>query len=128
MIYVDFCENCKSQQQNEFQSAYFGHSTSSLFTACVYYRSTDDGEVNKIPMTVTTEASDKSKIAAISFVNLVIKHCMTKIINKITKIFIVSDGCAAQFRSRYLFMLLTMLKPELSLEWHCNEAHHEKVQ
>ena len=126
MIYVDFSENYKSQQQNEIQSAYFGHSTFSLFTACVYYRSTDDGEVNKIPMTVTTEASDKSRITAISCVNLAINHCLTKITNTITKIFIVSDGCAAQFRSRYVFMLLTMLKPELSLEWHYNEAHHGK--
>ena len=77
-------------------------------------------------MTVTTEASDKSRITAISCVNLAINHCLTKITNKITKIFIVSDGCAAQFRSRYVFMVPTMLKPELSLEWHYNEAHYGK--
>ena len=126
MVYVDFSENYKSQQQNEIQSAYFGHSTFSLFTACVYYRNTDDGEVKKIPMTVTTEASDKSRITAISCVDMVINHSLTKITNNITKVLIVSDGCAAQFRSRYVFMLLTILKPELHLEWHYNEAHHGK--
>ena len=126
MIYVDFSENYKSQQQNEIQSAYFGHSTFSLFTSCVYYRNTDDGEVKKIPITVTTEASDKSRITAISCVDMAINHSLAKITNNIVKVFIISDGCAAQFRSRYVFMLLTMLKPELSLEWHYNEAHHGK--
>ena len=125
MIYVDFSENYKSQQQNEIQSAYFGHSTFSLFATCVYYRNTADGEVKKISVTVTTEAS-QSRITAISCVDMVINHSLAKITNNIVKVFIISDGCAAQFHSRYVFMLLTMLKPELSLEWHCNEAHHGK--
>ena len=45
IIYGDFSENYKNQQQNDIESAYFGHSTFSLFTACVYYRSTDDNNI-----------------------------------------------------------------------------------
>ena len=90
MIYVDFSENYKSQQQNEIQSVYFGHSTFSLFTACVYYRDTDGGEVKKILITVTTEANDKSRITAISCVDMAINHSLAKITNNIVKVFIVS--------------------------------------
>ena len=43
LIHVDFSESYKNQQQNEIQSAYFGNTTFSLFTACAYFRySTDD--------------------------------------------------------------------------------------
>ena len=40
--------------------------------------------------------------------------------------FIVSDGCASQFRSRYVFNLLTHIQKEIYIEWHYNEAHHGK--
>ena len=36
LIYVDYSENHKHQQQNEILSAEFGYSTFSLFTACAY--------------------------------------------------------------------------------------------
>ena len=35
-------------------------------------------------------------------------------------------GVQLIFVQRYVFMLLTMLKPELSVEWHYNKAHHGK--
>ena len=35
-----------------------------------------------------------------------------------------SDGCASQFRSRFVFKLLSSYRPELLLEWNYNEAHH----
>ena len=41
------------------QSAYFGHKSFILFTACTYFRSIDDNEVKSLPITVTTEPSDK---------------------------------------------------------------------
>ena len=126
IIYLDYSENYKSQHQNEIQSAYFGHTSFSLFTACTYYRTCNDKEIEKIPITITTEANDKSRITAISCVNMVINHSIGKIVNNIEKVIVVSDGCAAQFRSKYVFMLLTTIQPDLSLEWHYNEAHHGK--
>ena len=43
-----------------------------------------------------------------------------------SKLYIVSDGCASQFRSRYVFSLLTHIHPDITIEWHYNEAHHGK--
>ena len=115
----------KCQQQNEVQSAYFGGKSFSLFTACSYYRSTD-GKVEKIPITVTSEESDKSRIASISNVSKVITHSIGISNQNITKVFIVSDGMSSQFRSRFIFHLITLIHQDISLQWHYNEAHHGK--
>ena len=47
---------------------------------------------------------------------MVINHSIGKIVNNIEKVIVVSDDCAAQFRSKYVFMLLTTIQPDLSLE------------
>ena len=55
LIHVDYSENYENRQQNEIQSAYFGHTTFSLFTACCYLRKEVDGELVK--ENVTTQES-----------------------------------------------------------------------
>ena len=41
--------------------------------------------------------------------------------------YIWSDGCSAQFRSSFTFVLLTThLHPDKDIEWNYNEAHHGK--
>ena len=35
-----------------------------------------------------------------------------------------SDGCAAHFRSRYVFSLMTNFDPAYAISWYCNECHH----
>ena len=42
------------------------------------------------------------------------------------KIFVWSDSMAAQFRSRFVFKLLTGFDITIDLEWHYMEAHHGK--
>ena len=37
-----------------------------------------------------------------------------------------SDGCAAQFRSHFVFKLLANYGRDLQLEWNYNQAHHGK--
>ena len=37
-----------------------------------------------------------------------------------------SDGCASQFRSKFLFALLIHFEKGINLEWHYNEAHDGK--
>lgn len=46
--------------------------------------------------------------------------------NKLKRVIIWSDGCAAQFRSRFTFSLLVDLCPSKSVEWNFNKAHHGK--
>ena len=55
LMLVDYSESYKNAEQDKIQSAYFGHTCFSLFTACVYYP--DNQEVIKIPIIVTTESS-----------------------------------------------------------------------
>ena len=43
LLNVNYSENYENQQQDEIQSAYFGHATFSLFTACCYLKTEDDG-------------------------------------------------------------------------------------
>ena len=51
------------EDQQEIQSAYFGHNTLSIFTACYCFRG-GDGEVVSKNITVTSNATDHSRIAA----------------------------------------------------------------
>ena len=44
----------------------------------------------------------------------------------LTKIIMWSDGCAAQFSSRFVVKLLANYRRDLQLEWNYNEAHHGK--
>ena len=124
LMQVDYSESYKNAEQNEIQSAYFGHSCFSVFTACCYYRA-EEGELMKYPVTITSESSDHSRIAAFSCVNKIIK-LMEEKIKSINNVIVWSDGMGAQFRSRFVFMLLSTVDHAINLEWHYNEAHHGK--
>ena len=125
-LIVDYSKNYNSQDQNEIQSAYFGQESFSLFTACPYYRCSEANEIKTVSTTITSEASDRSRMASITCVKKVIDQVLSKIVNKIDMVYIVSDGCASQFWSKFVFKLLTLIHPEIGLEWHYNEAHHGK--
>ena len=71
IIHVDYSENYEDTEQDEIQSAYFGHNSFSIFTACCYTRRIDGTLLNE-NFTVTSEATDDSRIAAFSCINLII--------------------------------------------------------
>jgi len=124
LIHLDYSENYKCKEQNEIQSAYFGNKSFSLFTACTYYMK--DGLLEKLPITITSEEKDKSRIASMSCVNMAINHSKEKIGREIKTVHVVSDGCSAQFRSRFVFNLFLHIQKDVRFEWHYNEAHHGK--
>ena len=43
-----------------------------------------------------------------------------------SNVYVWSDGCASQFRSRYTFYLMTMYDPMYDITWYYNERHHGK--
>ena len=50
-------------------------------------------------------------------------HCIySTTIIQIPKLF----GCAPQFWPKFVFKLLTLINPEIGLEWYHKEAHHKK--
>ena len=123
LVHVDYSESYKNKQQDEIQSAYFGQSSFSLFTACFYYNN-DNGNLVKRPICVVSESNDHSRAAALTCVEIVLKEIEINV--ELTKIIVWSDGCASQFRSRFVFKLLAHYRPDLEISWHYNEAHHEK--
>ena len=78
----------------------------------------------KLPTTINTEESNKSTVTSLSSVNKVITHSMEKLSRQIKTAYIVSDGCASQFRSHHVFSFLTHIHPDITTEWNYNEAHH----
>ena len=77
-----------------------------------------------MPTTITLEVSEKSRMTSITCLKKVIDHVLLKIVSKIDMVYIVNDGCASQFRSKFVFKLLTLIHPEIGLEWHYSESHH----
>ena len=101
---------------------------SAFFTACGYFRPSDSAVLTKVPITVVSEANDHSRIAAHTCVSKVIEYVEERmpIANPLRRFFVWSDGCASQFRSRYVFALLNHLHPDKNVKWNYNEAHHGK--
>ena len=93
---IDYSESYKNAEQNEIQSTYFGRSCFSIFTACCYYR-TEEGVLMTYPVTITSESSNHSRIAAFSCVNKILK-VMEERINTIKKVIAWSDRMGVQFK------------------------------
>ena len=126
LMHVDYSESYVNTQQQEIQSAYFGHSTFSIFTACCYLRR-EDGKLVNENVTIVSEASDHSRIAAFTCINKVFNHIRDKHDLPLSvTLHIWSDGCAAQFRSRFVFRLLCDFSQSVKLCWYYNERHHGK--
>ena len=115
LLHVDYVQSYENKQQDEFRSAYFGHTTFSLFTAAVYSRH-EESLINE-NFVIVSEAKDYSRIAAHTCINKVIelmieKHCHLKDFQNLD-LHTWRDGCSAQFRSKYVlrsllyFILLT---------------------
>ena len=102
LLHVDYSENYVNKQQGEIQSAYFGHDSFSIFTACRYLRDAEEKLVNE-NVVVVSEASYHSRIAAFTCINKVFNFVREKheLPLKVT-LHVWSDGCTGQFRSRYV--------------------------
>ena len=45
---------------------------------------------------------------------------------ELRKVILWSDGCSPQFRSKFVFALLTQFDRNIALQWNYNEEHHGK--
>ena len=123
LLHVDYAESYENKQQDECQSAYFGHTTFSLFTAAAYKESL----INE-NFVIVLEAKDHSRMAAHTCINKVIeliteKHCHLKDFQNLD-LHIWSDGCSAQFRSKYVFALTSLFPSNFNVTRYYNERHH----
>ena len=107
LIHVDYSEN-NNKQQWEIQSAYFGHASFSIFTAHCYFKD-ESNAISKEAITVTSETFDHSRSASVSCLQKVIHFAGKKNTHLPLKlnIIVLTDGCSAQFFSRYVLFLLS---------------------
>ena len=104
LVHVDFAENYRNDQQNEIQSAYFGHQSFSLFTSCCYYK--DDGNIlQQKSIVIITENSDHNRVTSMSSLRKVVEIAENSLGKSFRRLIIWSDGMSAQFRSRFIFKL-----------------------
>ena len=73
ILRVDYSESYNNTQQDEIQSACFGNSTFSIFTACGYILN-NGRESSERSVTVVGESSGHSRIAALTCVDMVLKE------------------------------------------------------
>ena len=68
----------------------------------------DNGDgLKKDSVAAISESKDHNRIAALTYFKKVIEEVERVNAVKYTKVVVWSDGCAAQFRSRFVFRLLT---------------------
>ena len=106
ILHEDYSASYNSTQQDEIQSAYFGKSKFSIFTASGYifdYRK----EFSQRSVPVFSEWNTYSRIAALTCVDMVLKEIEKK--HDIRKFMVWSDACTSHFRSRFVFKLLSSI-------------------
>ena len=130
IVHVDYSESYDNRHQDEIQSEYFGHSQFSIFTAVAYSRSPLDNELNKDCFAIVSEASDHSRIAAHTCTQRIIDEVIVLHPNLLNydklDVHIWSDGCSAQFRSRFVFQLTTEFTDKFNVTRYYHERHHGK--
>ena len=123
IIQVDFSENYTNTQQNEIQSAYFGHDNFSLYTVCVWFP--DGNQVKSKTFCIISDNLTHSKFYVLHYNKLIIQE-VRQIVADLQTVHFWSDGCAAQFKSRFCFYLLSMYPTDLRITWNFFESHHGK--
>ena len=127
LVHVDYAESYKKSQQNEIQSAYFGNSTFSIFTACCYTKSMDNGGLKKDSIVVVNESKEHNRAVALACLEKVVEKAEEINVAKYDKIVVWSDGCSTQCRSRFVFRLLTQdFFDGVELTWNYNEKSYGK--
>ena len=127
LVHVDYAESYKNSQQNEIQSAYFGNSTFSIFTACCYTKSLDNGGLKKDSIVVVNDSKEHNRAAALTCLKKVVEKAEEINVAKYDKIIVWSSRCSSQFCSRFVFYLLTEdLLDGVELTWNCNQKIHGK--
>ena len=105
----------------------------SLCTAACYYRSYDiygtcidkDAGLQVLSVVIVSNETIHERNIAFSC-NMKLLEIVRQDILSLKKAYFWSDGCTAQFRSRFTFRSMTFYPNDLELSWDCGETHHFK--
>lgn len=121
VIQIDFAENFKCLAQNEVQSAYFNQHGIAIFTVVVWA-----GDQTYSQCYVSDDTSH-SKYCVLAFLNEIISGMKSKLPD-LKSIEIFSDGCAAQFKNRWILSLVLTAEHlfGVNLTWNFFASGHGK--
>lgn len=121
---VDFSENFTCVQQSEAQSAYYSH-TQVTIHPCVCTYEKDGVKVRDSVVFVSNDLKHDGG-AVLAIMNSLIEH-LKLVVPAVTKLYIWSDGCASQYKSRQPFAnLADMFQQDVELNWHYFGSRHGK--
>lgn len=121
VIQVDFAENYSLIAQDEIQSAHWQHSQTTLFTCCIWMSKATRSYV------VVSDDLTHSKESAWVFLKAIIADVQKY--KKLNNLYIFSDNCSAQFRSKFTLHNMLYLKDDLNVkyvEWSTFAPGHGK--
>ena len=131
ILSVDFLKNFDNKQHHKIQSAYFGQEAFTLYTAACYYRSHDidgahvdkDAGLKVLSAVILSNEIIHEQNIAFSC-NMKLLEIVRQDIPSLKRAYFWSDGCTAQFHSRFTFRSMTFYPNDLELNWDYGEAHH----
>lgn len=118
VVQVDFAENYSLIEQDEIQSAYWQHGQTTLFMCCIWFTREDI----KSYVVVSGDLSHSKESSWVFLKTIIadVQRC-----KQIEKIYIFSDNCASQFKSRFTVYNLLHLNVS-SVEWNTFVTGHGK--
>ena len=90
LVYADFAESYRNDQQNEIPSSYFGNQSFSLFTSCCYFKG-EKSEIRNKSVATVTKNPDHNRITSMS--------CLKKVFDT------VETECGKSFTNVVLWTL-----------------------
>ena len=124
ILSVDFSKNYDNKQHHEIQSAYFGHEAFTLYTAACYFKMNEvsdvsydnDTNLNVLPAVIVSNETNHERNIAFSCNNKLLDIIRNKV-PELEVVYFWSDGCASQFRSRFVFKSFLLYPRNLNFFW-----------
>lgn len=122
ILHLDYSENFSIAVQDEIQSAYYKRKQLSIFTAVAFV-----GKYDTISFAIVNDDTKHQKEQVAYYIKLII-DILRSTYDVLTYIHFVSDGCAAQFKNKYILSSLTYMEDDYNLKpyWHFMPTSHGK--
>lgn len=103
IIQIDFAENFSIFTQDEVQAAHFSYEQVTVFTCCIWM----ENKTQSIAIISNDLSHDKYSV--FTFLKTILDFLIKKNV-KLKKFHIFSDGCASQFKNKFVLSSLIMLQ------------------
>lgn len=122
ILQMDYSENFAVISQDEVQSAFFTRKQISIFTAVALV-----GQTDQLSFAIINDDTKHQKEQVFFYMKLIIDE-LRSIYPNLTHINFITDGCAAQFKNKYILSNLVFMEADYGLKakWHFMPTSHGK--